>query len=377
MLNKSKWIRPALVAGLLSLSAGSSQAQYGGFGGWGGWGGGASTPMQGAGIGMGAMAMGEGQYKVDSSMARSMNVDTNLRLSQAMAQSQHYMNWTNMLHRERKSKANITAIDGIQKRLHETPNEVDIRSGDALNAALEDVSDPQKVHPSQLRLSNIPLEPEDVKSLPLFYASQAVAFTIGDLIDDEDWPLLLRANVYKPYRENLAKAMKACEDASLGGQLTPDLIDNVNKAVAAVDTAFQQNAKYGDPGLVEAKAQISSLKKLTKMLSTPNYEEILSTIEKAKKNNVQSTVTDLIGFMKHFNLRFGAAKTEKQAQALMDLYPNLDKIRDEVLAQTREATPQEMAIMNKPLAQVLDKLQVDDKTPAAPKQTPEPKSDSK
>ena len=107
MLNKSKWIRPALVAGLLSLSAGSSQAQYGGFGGWGGWGGGASTPMQGAGIGMGAMAMGAGQYNLDSSMARSMNVDTNLRLSQAMAQSQHYMNWTNMLHRERKSKANI------------------------------------------------------------------------------------------------------------------------------------------------------------------------------------------------------------------------------------------------------------------------------
>ena len=51
MLNKSKWIRPALVAGLLSLSAGSTQAQYGGFGGWGGWGGGASTPLQGAGIG--------------------------------------------------------------------------------------------------------------------------------------------------------------------------------------------------------------------------------------------------------------------------------------------------------------------------------------
>ncbi len=373
MLNKSKWIRPALVAGLLSLTAGSTQAQYGGFGGWGGWGGGASTPMQGAGIGMGAMAMGAGQYNLDSSMARSMNVDTNLRLTQAMWQSQHYMNWTNMMHRERKARATNESLEGIKKRLHETPNEGDIRNGDALNAVLEDVSDPKKVHPSQLRLSNIPLEPGQAKALPLFYASQAVAFTISDLIGEEDWPLMLRANVYKPYRNNLAKAMKACEIAGTEGELTPDLISDVTKAVAAIDQAFQDNAKYGDPGLAEAKAQISSLKKLTKMLSTPNFEEILATIEKAKANKVQPTVTDLIGFMKHFNLRFGEAKTEKQAQAMMDLFPKMDKIRDEVLAQTREATPQEMAISNKSLTEVLDKLQTDDKTPAAPKQAPEPK----
>lgn len=372
MLKKSKWVRPALVAGLLTLSAGTSNAQYGGWGGWGGWGGGASTPMQGIGYGMGAMAMGAGQYNLDSSMARSMNVDTNLRISQAMWQSQHYMNWTNMLHRERKARNTNAALDGISKRLHENPNASDIRSGAALNAVLEDVTDPKRVHPSQLRLSNIPLEPGQAKSLPLFYASQAVAFTISDLIGEEDWPLLLRAKVYKPYRDNLTNTMKSVENAgqeSEGG-LTPDYINAVIKAINDLDAAFQENAKFDDPGYSDAKAQIASLKKLTKMLTTPNYEAILAEIEKAKKANVQPTVTDLIGFMKHFNLRFGEAKTEKQAQAMMDLFPKMDQIRDEVLAQTKPANPQEMAVSNKNLTEVLDKLQVDEKTPPAPKQDP-------
>ncbi|MFM1802126.1 MAG: hypothetical protein RJA81_1478, partial [Planctomycetota bacterium] len=73
MLKKSIWVRSAAVAGLLCFYSGTSNAQYGGWGGWGGWG--ASTPMQGIGYGMGAMAMGAGQYNLDSSMARSMNVD--------------------------------------------------------------------------------------------------------------------------------------------------------------------------------------------------------------------------------------------------------------------------------------------------------------
>lgn len=372
MLKKSKWVRPALVAGLLSITAGTSHAQYGGWGGWGGWGGGASTPMQGIGYGMGAMAMGAGQYNLDSSMARSINVDTNLRISQAMWQSQHYMNYTNMLHRERKARNTNNALEGIKKRIHETPNDGDIRSGDAMNAILEDVTDPKKVHPSQLRLSNIPLEPGQAKSLPLFYASQAVAFTLSDLMGEEDWPLLLRAKVYKPYRDNLVKTMKSIENETEENEtgLTPDYINAVNKAIADLDEAFQENAKFGDAGYADAKAHISSLKKLSKMLVTPNFEQILAEIEKAKKANVQPTVTDLIGFMKHFNLRFGAAKNEKQAQAMMDLFPKMDQIRDEILAQTKEANPQEMAVSNKNLTEVLEKLQVDDKTPAAPKQDP-------
>ena len=73
---------------------------------------------------------------------------------------------------------------------------------------------------------------------------------------------MLRANVYKPYRNNLAKAMKACEVAGTEGELTPDLINDVTKAVAAIDQAFQDNAKYGDPGLAEAKALVEGAPKL-------------------------------------------------------------------------------------------------------------------
>lgn len=366
MLKKNRWVRSAMAASLLCIYSGTSEAQYGGWGGWGGWG--ASTPMQGIGYGMGAMAMGAGQYNLDSSMARSMNVDTNLRISQAMWQQQHYLNWTNLLRRERTAQNTVKSVESIKKRLHENPNDSDIRSGDALNAILEDVTDPKKVHPSQLRLSRIPLDPSQAKNLPLFYASEAIAFTISGLVGEEDWPFLLRGNAYKQYRDNLTKAIQRAEKVDIEGDLTPDDIAAVNNAISDLEAAFEQNAKFNDPGYREAKAQISAIKKLTKMLAKPNFEEILKTIEQARKNNVEPTVTDLIGFMKHFNLRFGASQNDKQAQALMDLYPKMDQIRDEVLAQSTDANPEQMAVSNKSLAEVLDKLQTDEKTPPPPKQ---------
>ena len=153
------------------------------------------------------------------------------------------------------------------------------------------------------------------------------------------------------------------ERVDLEGHLTPDDIKAVDQAIANLESKFQENAKFDDAGYKEAKAAISAVKKLTKMLTKPNFEEILQTLDQAKKNNVEPTVTDLIGFMKHFNLRFGAAKTEKQAQALADLFPKMDQIRDEVLSQSKDATPEQIAVSNKNLAEVLDKLSTDDKTP--------------
>jgi len=364
MLKKSYLLRTAVAAGVLMVSAGTSNAQYGGWGGWGGWG--ASTPMQGIGYGMGAMAMGAGQYNLDSSMARSMNVDTNLRISQAMWQQQHYLNWTNLLRRERTAQNTVKSVEGIKKRIHENPNESDIKSGEALNAILEDVTDPKKVHPSQMRLSRIPLDPDMVKNLPLFYASEAIAFTISGMVGEAEIPFLLKSKVYDKEREALSNAIKHAERVDLEGNLTPDDLKAVDKAVADLEAKFQDNAKFDDTGYKEAKAAISAVKKLSKMLSKPNFEEILQALDQAKKNNVEPTVTDLIGFMKHFNLRFGASKTAKQAQALQDLFPKMDQIRDEVLAQTKEANPEEIAVSHKNLAEVLDKLNTDEKTPPPP-----------
>ncbi|MFM7590550.1 MAG: hypothetical protein ACKO85_02045 [Isosphaeraceae bacterium] len=361
MVKKSHGLRIAVAAGFLSIFAGSSQAQYGGWGGWGGWG--ASTPMQGIGYGMGAMAMGAGQYNLDSSMARSMNVDTNLRISQAMWQQQHYLNYTNILRRERTAQKTVKSIEGVKKRLHENPNTGDIRSGEALNAVLEDVTDPKKVHPSQMRLSRIALDPGMVKQLPLFYASEAIAFTLSGLVGEAEVPFLFKSKTYEKEIADLIGAIKNTERVDLEGNLTPDDIKAVDKAIAALEAKFQDSAKIDDAGYKEAKAALSAVKKLTKMLSKPNFEEILQTLDQAKKNNVEPTVTDLIGFMKHFNLRFGAAKTEKQAQALADLYPKMDQIRDEVLQQSKDASPEQIAVSSKNLAEVLDKLNTDDKTP--------------
>src|SRR6185437_1314632 len=103
--------------------------------------------------GMGYYALGAGQYNLDTAEAASINTDTVMRWNEFMFLSQMEANkreYQRMAHRQRRDSATGEAI---YQRLRDNPNEGDIRSGNALNVILDQVTDP-RISNSALRIAS-------------------------------------------------------------------------------------------------------------------------------------------------------------------------------------------------------------------------------
>ena len=137
-----------------SILGGTARAQYaypGGMGyggyGFGGWGG---TVQGSTAAGMGAFAAGAGQYNVNTAAARSMNADTAMQWNSYWQNAQHSLNVERYGRLAKERQDNITSTDAIRQRILNNPTQVDIDRGDAANAILEQVTDPNIIQGSGL-----------------------------------------------------------------------------------------------------------------------------------------------------------------------------------------------------------------------------------
>lgn len=139
---------------VLSLAALSGQARaqwgygyypygYGGYG-WGGWGGTAQGDIA---RGLAYFNMGAGIYNVDTAIARSINLDTVIRWNQYVYLSQQEATREYFARRNAAIAKDRNAYDALLKRIQENPTAHDIENGDALNAVLDQLSDP-RIHSS-------------------------------------------------------------------------------------------------------------------------------------------------------------------------------------------------------------------------------------
>jgi hypothetical protein len=306
---------------LLALAAGEAGAQYGGYGGgWGGWG---STPQGSMARGLGAYAMGAGQYNVNTAQARSINADTAMRWNQANWETQHAINISSAYRRLRRRDQNIAAQAGILDRLRNHPNEGDLENGDALNVALDDLTNP-KVFSSAIRSIKDPLSGAIIKDIPFEHASEAVTICLDQLTAHDGWPPALRDEDFRPYREQLQKAIKVAIEEDDEGMLTTKTIDAVGTAVTKLKAKFEASVPKTSPDYIPASNHIKALAGVARMLHSPQVEEILAALDKYPG----TTVGDLLMFMHAYNLRFAPAKTVRQREIYQQLFPVLDRLRD-------------------------------------------------
>ena len=76
------------------------------------------------------------------------------------------------------------------------------------------------------------------------------------------------------------------------------------------------------------------------MLHTPEVRSLLRQVDEQPSR----TLTDLLGFMTTFNLRFGVAQSPEQVAAYTTLYEKLDALRDQVVKQTEADTTSPYAV---------------------------------
>ena len=185
-----RWTRiPLGLVLILSVTGGTARAQYGwGWGGWGGWGG--ETPQGSIARGLGALYAGAGMYNEQTAVARSINEDTWQRWNQYLYLSNEEATRKYLAKKNFDTQNNKNAYNSIIKRLQDNPTAKDVDDGDALNAALDQLSDP-RIQSSSLRMASDKIPANIIAEIPFRYASEAVTIIMSNLKGAKQWPAAL------------------------------------------------------------------------------------------------------------------------------------------------------------------------------------------
>ena len=312
----------AVVAGLLGVWTGESSAQYGRRGGFG-----AGSTVQGDILrGEGIAAMGFGQYNLATAMATSINVDTSIRWNQyvylAIQEDLH----NKFLHRQAHFQRNDANYRKNLTRIRSTPDQSDLRSGDALNSVLVQLLDP-RISPSNYRKAVVQLSGDTIRKIPFHYAQRGATFSMERMIGKRDWPLRLRAPQFASYRKDYERAIDHAIELDIEGKLSSEDVRAVQKTVRDLEIRVEQVINESETkDYVDSKNFLRRLADYPRMLSERAIERVIAEID----TYPGTTVGDLIAFMQKHNLRFGVADSPTENVLYASLFSNLVEQREQV-----------------------------------------------
>ena len=160
------------------MSGATAHAQGWGWGGWGGWG---ETPQGSIARGLGYFNMGAGTvYNLDTAQARSINTDTFMRWNQYLYEAHLEATRRYVAKRDGDAAKTKAAYNEIMKNLQDHPTARDVENGDALNAALDQLSDP-RISSSSLKIATAPIDAKVIKDIPFHNASEAVTIVLSQV----------------------------------------------------------------------------------------------------------------------------------------------------------------------------------------------------
>jgi hypothetical protein len=315
----------SLVAiGTMTARDARAQWRYGGWG-WGGWGG-ASTPVGAAREGAGYYAMGAGMYNLETAQARSINANTVMNFNDYVARSALESAYMYNSRKNAQFAKDRSLYDAHQKKIRQNPDQHDVESGDALNAAITDLNNP-KLGPSAVRAASIPVPASLIAEVPFEYAADAVTFMLDGLRKGVKWPEVFEdkrfADDEKTFDEIAARIRREAQDGEVKLKSLREAKEFVDGLRAKVDA--QPLADPDDQA--DAVKFLTSCSSLIGLLKKPDIQPALLDLRKVK----DTTIGNLLGFMHAYNLRFGVANTPKQREAYQTLYGILDQTRAQIL----------------------------------------------
>jgi len=336
---------------VFSISAGTAHAIDWGWGGWGNW---VNTPEGALGQGLGYYYTGAGIYNEKTAIADSINLDTMIRWNE-------YLHEANMeatrryVARRRGDSARIRTLgDEIIKNLQENPTARDIETGDALNVAVAQLSDP-RVSSSALKLATKPLDASVIREIPFRNASEAVTIVLNQVKAVTKWPTALDVERFaaekKAFEEIVDKAVKEDED----GDISSDTLKQAHDLVSGLRAKLAATPLDGAKASQEASRFIKTVAGLIRMLERPDTSEAFNELRTVKS----TSLGNLIAFMEVYNLRFGAATTPGQRLIYRQLYPALDEVRDRILRESKLDDKSTVLSNPSPVSDFFSKFDVD------------------
>jgi hypothetical protein len=308
---------------ILSISAGTAQAIDWGWGGWGGW---VDTPEGVLARGMGQYYEGLGVLNKKTAMADSINVDTMIRWNEYMYEAHLEATRRTVARRRGNSERIQTARREILKNLQENPSARDIENGNALNAALTQLTDP-KISSSVLRLATSPVEASVIRDIPFRNASEAVTIVLSQVKAVTKWPAVLADERFAAERKVFEEIVDRAEQEDEEGDISADTLKRAHELVRGLRDQLVAMPLQSAKAQQDASRFLKTLAGLVRMLERPDTNEAFEQLRLVKS----TSLGNLIAFMEVYNLRFGAATTPAQRLLYRQLFPVLDDLRDRVV----------------------------------------------
>ena len=206
-----------------------------------------------------------------------------------------------------------------QRQLRESPSRRDIELGDALNAAVADLSDP-RLGTRRIRAAKVPVAASLIATVPFLVASERITLMLDDVRSSVKW-----SDVFEG--ERFASEKKTFDDLAtrIARRLTTVSCRPraCRRRGASKSLGFKLEAQpLKDPAhQKEALRFVTACSSLLNLLEKPNIGPALLQLRK-----IQDTmIGNLLGFMHVYNLRFGPATTPDQRQAYQRLFEILDQ----------------------------------------------------
>ena len=292
-------------------------------------GGGGSTPQGDYLRGLGVAAWGLGTYNLNTARAESIEVDTAIRLdiyvSNVLRAGRE--NWAKLdkLAQERQ-KANY---EKIKSRIQDNPQALDVFTGNALNAALDQLND-LKIQESSFRSAQVTIPREMLRCIPFKLDEKGIIFSLQRLTarGKAKWPVAFQQPQYAPERRAFEKAIDRAMEEMIDGQVMTETIKAYEKVVWDLREKLQR--EYGantDRLYTEAMTRVNEMSKATEVLKTLKMQRVMADLDRY----TGKTVNDLRKFMQAHNLRFAKADNDVERSTFVELYAALDQVRDIVV----------------------------------------------
>ena len=314
---------------ILSMTGREAHAQWG-YGGWGYGGWGVGTPDSLETQAAGQYLMGAGVYNYQTAMANNINAQTAIMLNNAWAQATHE---DAMIHAARVHKEFLrdqSLYDAHQKMLRDNPGQVYVENGDALNAAVRDLSDP-RLGSSALRAANATVPAALIAGVPFQNASERVTFVFDQLRGASKWPRAFDTPRFAKDKELYNDVVARLRKEDLEGDVSEKTIREARTLVSNLRAKLAAQPLEDEDDQKEALKFINASSAMVGLLEKPDIRPALAELKKVK----DTSLGNLLGFMHAFNLRFGKAETLKEKQAYQQLFGILDQTRDQILSEAK------------------------------------------
>jgi hypothetical protein len=263
-------------------------------------------------------------------MANNINAQTAILLNNAWAQATHE---DAMIHAARVHKEFLrdqTLYDAHQKKLRDNPGQHEIENGDALNAAVMDLSDP-RLGSTASRAANANVPASLIAEVPFQNASERVTFVLDKLRGASKWPRAFETPRFAKDKDLYNVIVERIRKEDMEGDVSAKTITQAKTLVASLRGKLMAQPLEDEDDQKAALNFINASTALVGLLDKPDIRPALAQLKQVK----DTSLGNLLGFMHAFNLRFGAAETQKQKLAYQQLYGILDQTRDQILAEAK------------------------------------------